>query len=120
MDLAVEQHEQARIVRIRGDVRFEDSDTLRSALLQQISPGTPTLIVDCGDMTFIGSAGLAALLAAHQAARAAGGHLRLAALRPQIRELLSVARLDAILPVYPSVAEALAGDSKDGRSESPR
>lgn len=108
MHLHVEQRDQTRIVRIGGEVGATEADELRGWLIEQISPQTPGLVVDCTHLRFIGSSGLAALLAAHQAARTAGGTLRLAAPQPQIRELLHVSRLDTILTVCDSVEDALA------------
>ncbi len=109
MDLRTEQHDQVHVVHIDGEVGATEAEELRGFLLGQISPETPGLVVDCAQLRFIGSSGLAALLAAHQAARAAGGTLHLAACQPQIRELLHVSRLDTILSVCDSVEDALAG-----------
>ena len=108
MELHAETHDQARLVRIAGEVGATEADELRSWLLEQISPQQPLVVIDCSQLRFIGSSGLAALLAAQQAARAAGGTLRLAAPQPQIRELLRVSRLERILTVHDSVEQALA------------
>jgi anti-anti-sigma factor len=63
------------------------------------------LAVDTSGVTFIDAAGIGVLVAAANRARQAGGGLSLLAPSPQVRRLLDVFHLDAILPI----AERLAG-----------
>ncbi|KMS65765.1 anti-sigma factor antagonist, partial [Streptomyces leeuwenhoekii] len=54
------------------------------------------------------SSGINALITAHQAAEAGGVWLRLAAPQQAVRRVLELVGVDALIPSYPSVAEALA------------
>jgi anti-anti-sigma factor len=63
-----------------------------------ISGGDAHLAVDMSGVTFIGAAGVGVLVAAANRARQAGGGLSLLAPSRQVRRLLDVLHLDAILP----------------------
>jgi ABC-type transporter Mla MlaB component len=60
--------------------------------------GNVQLAVDMSGVTFIDAAGIGVLVAAANRAREAGGGLSLLAPSPQVRRLLDVFHLDAILP----------------------
>ena len=63
-----------------------------------ISGGDAYLAVDMSGVTFIGAAGIGVLVAVANRAREAGGGLSLLAPSRQVRWLLDVLHLDAILP----------------------
>lgn len=67
----------------------------------------PLLLIDMTDTVFLASAGMAALLRLDRAAREHGGELRVAACSPDVLRTLKLVKLDAILKVFPTVAEAM-------------
>lgn len=68
----------------------------------------PQVIVDLAALEFIDCGGITALVRGHKLARAAGGELRLAAPRPRVLRILTLARLTAVIPIHTSAAEAAA------------
>jgi anti-anti-sigma factor len=66
--------------------------------MEAISGGDAHLAVDMSGVTFIGAAGIGVLVDAANRAREAGGSLSLLAPSRQVRWLLDVLHLDAILP----------------------
>jgi hypothetical protein len=70
-----------------------------------ISGGDVQLAVDMSGVAFIDASGIGVLVAAANRARLAGGGLTLLAPSPQVRRLLDILHLDAVLPA----AERLAG-----------
>jgi len=81
----------------------EDFETSVKRLLGQ---GYRMIIADLSAVTAIDSAGIRALVRAHTSAGRVGGWFRIARPSAHARELLHVARLDAVLGIYDSIAEA--------------
>jgi anti-sigma B factor antagonist len=81
-----------------GEIDIATAPAIRRFLLAAISGGDVHLAVDMSGVTFIGAAGIGVLVAAANRARVAGGSLSLLAPSPQVRRLLDVLHLDAILP----------------------
>lgn len=109
MTVAVEEHGQAVVLAVAGEVDLLTAPQLQEALTLALENRPKTLVVDLSKVEFMGSAGLAALVGAHQSA---GEHTRLrvvaattATLRP-----LQVTDLDKEINVYPSREDALAAE----------
>jgi anti-sigma B factor antagonist len=81
-----------------GEIDIATAPAIRRFLLAVISGGDVHLAVDMSGVTFVGAAGIGVLVAAANRAREAGGGLSLLAPSPQVRRLLDVLHLDAILP----------------------
>jgi anti-anti-sigma factor len=81
---------------------------LRDLLARAVSEGHSRLVVDLGEVAFIDSSGLGALISGLKAARQAGGDLRLARPGDQARMVLQLTTLDRVLRPYGSTEEAVA------------
>jgi anti-anti-sigma factor len=90
-----------------GEIDISTCPAIRRFLMAAISGGDVHLAVDMSGVTFIDASGIGVLVAAANRARQAGGGLSLLAPSPQVRRLLDVLHLDAILPA----AERLTGPS---------
>lgn len=83
---------------------FQVADAVSGAL----SVGHPPVLLDLSQVTFIDSAGLAALIKAHREADAAQAMFAVVHPTPQTRKLIQVLGLDQLLLVYDSPEQALA------------
>jgi len=81
-----------------GEIDIATAPAIRRLLMAAISGGDAHLAVDMSGVTFLGAAGIGVLVDAANRAREAGGSLSLLAPSPQVRWLLDVLHLDAILP----------------------
>ena len=81
-----------------GEIDIATCPPIRRSLMAAISGGDVHLAVNMSGVTFIGAAGIGVLVAAANRAREAGGSLSLLAPSRQVRRLLDVFHLDAILP----------------------
>jgi anti-sigma B factor antagonist len=81
-----------------GEIDIATAPAIRRVLMAAISGGDARLAVDMSGVTFLGAAGIGVLVDAANRAREAGGSLSLLAPSPQVRWLLDVLHLDAILP----------------------
>jgi anti-anti-sigma factor len=80
--------------------RFEEG--LRDHLHQ----GAAYLVVDFGDVTYISSSGLRALLTARRVARSQGGDVKLARLSPRVYEIFEMVGFTQVFGIFDSVEDA--------------
>ena len=94
------------IVAVAGEVDIATVTRLRERLFELAASGR-TLVVDLDQVSFIDSAGLAALVGAANRAAAHGGSLHVVCARPRIRQLFRLTGLDRRLPPARTLDEAL-------------
>ena len=110
MTTTVVSNPPSATVVLDGEIDIATCPAIRRFLMAAISGGNVHLAVDMSGVTFIDASGIGVLVAAANRARQAGGDLSLLAPSPQVRRLLDVFHLDAILPI----AERLGGPSVAG------
>lgn len=66
------------------------------------------MILDCGGLSYVSSAGLRVVLIAGKRLRAVGGVLLLCGLNDQIGEVFQISGFGALFPIHDTVAAALA------------
>lgn len=89
---------------------------LDAALEAAAEHSSRILVLEFGDVTYFGSAGLNAVLGCYEKGRAGGVAVRLVASNAEVIMPIEVTKLDSVLKPYPTVADALAG-SADGTGE---
>ena len=96
------------VVVCSGRLDLLTAGALREHVQMLVEQGWRQLVVDLGNVPFVDSSGLCALIAALKAARVAGGDCRIARPAEQIQHILQISNLDRVLISYPTVEEALA------------
>lgn len=110
MTMAVISPASSATVVLDGEIDIATGPAIRRSLIAAIRGRNVHLAVDMSGVTFIDASGIGVLVAAANRARQTGGGLSLLAPSPQVRRLLDVFHLDAILPI----AERLGGPSVAG------
>jgi anti-sigma B factor antagonist len=90
------------------EIDITNATDLRTALLRASADGPGTLVVDMTRTLFCDSAGLHALVGAHRRAAAEGGAVLLAVSGRAVPRILALTGLDAVIPSFTSLEEALA------------
>jgi len=110
MDLVVAPHAPGvAVARLEGRLDLLSAQELKVRLAETVAAGHQRLVVDLGEVPFIDSSGLGALISGLKVARQAGGDLRIARPGDQPRTVLQLTTLDRVLRPYATVEEALAG-----------
>ena len=104
------------VVTAPEEIDITNADQLRVALLHAAARPGPAVVVDLTRTRFCDSAGLHALIGAHKRAQAEGRQVSLAVTGPQVRRLITLTALDRLIPVYPSLDQALAHLPAPGRA----
>jgi anti-anti-sigma factor len=97
-------------VGVEGEVDLVTAPLVADELVLALRPPTPVLVLaDFDAVTFMSSAGLQALITAHQHAQRAATHLRIVAACRAVLRPLKVLGMPDYLEVYPTAAAAYAG-----------
>jgi anti-sigma B factor antagonist len=94
------------IVAVTGEVDIATVTRLRERLFELAASGR-TLVVDLDQVSFIDSAGLAALVGTARRTAAHGASLQVVCTRPRIRQLFRLTGLDAQVPLARTLDRAL-------------
>jgi anti-sigma B factor antagonist len=96
------------IVLLSGRLNAVSAPEAKGVLKAMVSAGSHDLVLDLGELTFIDSSGLSALVAGYRASAELGGNLKLAAMATQVFQVLTLTHLDRVFEIYESVEAALA------------
>ena len=99
--------EGTTVVALPGEVDIGNSGRIGEDLRAALGPGVSVVVADMTATTFCDSSAIRALVIARDQAVASGAELRLAVARAPVRRILAVMGVDRLLPVYPSLGEAL-------------
>lgn len=97
------------VVHLAGRLDFTSAATVKRDFVDAVAAGSRRLVVDLGDVSFIDSSGLSALVSGLRTTRQAGGDLRVAAAGEQPLALFSLTSLDQVFKLYSTVEEGLHG-----------
>jgi len=101
--------DRADVLPLKGEIDLHVSPSVTASLNAMIEKKPQYLVVDLSDVTYIDSAGLAALIEAMQKVEGYGGKFLLAGLRETVRSIFEISRLDQVFQIFPDVDAALAG-----------
>ena len=96
------------VVALKGRIVLgEGSSSLRERIKNLVGNGKKKIVLNMANVTYIDSAGLGTLVAAHVSAKKEGTALLLSDLGNKFHEVLQVTRLLTIFSVYTTEAEAI-------------
>ncbi len=95
-------------VPLKGEIDLHVSPSVTTSLDEMIGKKPERLVVDLSAVTYIDSAGLAALIQAMQKVEGYGGKFQLAGLQETVRSIFEISRLDQVFQIFPDVDAALA------------
>ena len=98
------------VVVLPAEIDVTNSEHVVHQLVASLAPGVDIVIADMTATSFCDSSGVHAIIFAHEAAVARGIEMRLA-VSPDgsVRRVLQLIGVGRVLPVYPSLAEAIDG-----------
>ena len=96
------------VLALEGEIDLNESPAVRERIKPLIDAQLPRIIVDLSGVSYIDSSGLALFIESMQRIQGYGGKFALTGLRPTVRTIFEIARLDQIFQIYPDVAAAQA------------
>jgi anti-anti-sigma factor len=97
------------VVALPAEIDMANADDVADQLRSAFTPGVPIVVADMTLTVFCDSYGMRALVLGHRYAAAHHAQLHLAAPDTKVVQVLKLAGLDRLLPVYPNLGAALTG-----------
>ncbi len=97
------------VVTLPAEIDMATASAIGERVAAALAPGVHAVIADMTATTFCDSAGISMLIRAKKQATAQGAGLRLLLPCPNVLRVLQIQGVDAVLPVYHSLEEALSG-----------
>jgi anti-sigma B factor antagonist len=107
LTIGVRSERDHAVVTVAGEIDISSVIRLRERLFELAASGR-RLVIDLGQVTFICTAGIGALVGTAKHAAAYGGSLSLVSAPPKIRRLFHLTGLDRQISLAPTLDEALA------------
>jgi anti-sigma B factor antagonist len=107
MKVEVRSQNDITIIDCTGDVDLYSSPPLREALLEKISLGSTSVLLNMTGVSYMDSSGIATLVEALQLSRKTKTRFGLYGLRSNARSVLELARLHKVFNIFEDEPEAL-------------
>ena len=83
-----------------------ETDEFRKRVKDLQQKGVNNLILDLGDVRWINSAGIGALISGFASFKRSKGTIKFANLSPKVKDILTITKLSTVLEIYDSVESA--------------
>lgn len=118
MNHTVERHGELAVVRLAGKITVGNAlEDVRAVVEDLIAGECLCVVFDLENVNFVDSAGLGEIVACHRSLDQLEGRLVLASPRGKVKDLIELTRIGELLPVFPSLGEAILAVSLDDDSE---
>ena len=113
MKVSTRQMDSITIVELSGRITLgEESAALRETIGALVGKGNKKILLKLGEVTYIDSSGIGALVSAFNVIRGQGGELKLVNVTQKVRDLLHMTKLDTLFDIKDDEATAIAAFTK--------
>jgi anti-sigma B factor antagonist len=105
------------ILALHGYLDAHTAPEFEKQVQQELEAGNVRLIADCGDLTYISSAGLGVFMSFIEEIRAAGGDLKICNLIPKVAQVFEILGFESIFDIVPTVNDAAVSFESPSRKE---
>jgi anti-sigma B factor antagonist len=95
------------VLHVAGRMDAENAGQFEDQCESCISDGFTSIVVDLGNLKYVSSMGLGAIVRIAKQLRDKGGELRICCLTGLVRQLFEITRLNHVFPAHDSVESAL-------------
>ncbi len=110
MEITTRDYKRANVIRVTGRVDASTYAALEAKLKEYIDNGHVHLVLEMDGTEYLSSAGARVLISAQKALKPRGGRLALSQPSLRVREVLDLAGLDALFPIYDDTVAALGSE----------
>ena len=113
MDIKERVVDGVSVLDLSGKIVLGEGDgQVRDRIKDLLSDGQKKILLNLGDVTYVDSAGLGALISSYTTTKREGGQLKLVNLTKRIQDLLAITKLITVFDTYDSEQEAIESYSK--------
>ncbi len=106
--------ERVGVIRLKGLIDRQTLDVLEAGLDDALARGRACTVIDCSELRYISSSGMGTFIAFRRKAKAAHGDVRFAALRDEVRTVITMLGLQNIFQIFEGKEEAIASYEEQG------
>lgn len=99
--------EGIKIVSLNGRLDISTQDAVQEKINSLLSDGSPKIVIDCTDLTFISSAGLRVFMSALKQVSSVDGKLVISTLNDTTRKIFDITGYDSVFNITNSLDEAI-------------
>jgi anti-sigma B factor antagonist len=104
--IALEHHAPVTVAHVTGDIDLASADSFRDGVAERLESGE-VFVLDLDGVTFMGSLGFSVLVETHQETSRRNIRWGIVAGTGPIQRPLQITGLEQVLPIYPSLSDAL-------------
>ncbi len=108
MEILKRKEKNALVISLKGRMDAVTTPVVEKDLTELMAGGERFLVLDLGDLDYISSAGLRAILVVTKRLREKQGRLALASLKSVVREVFEISGFSSIIPIFESVDAAIS------------
>ncbi len=91
-----------------GELDVTNSTAFRNKVVEEfIENGKVNIVIDMSGVGYMDSSALGTVISLYKNCRMNGGSLAIAGLMDTVRRLFSITALDKVVPIYPTVEDAI-------------
>jgi anti-anti-sigma factor len=110
MEITTRDYKRSNVIRVIGRVDASTYNLLEDKLNEYIQDGRVHLVLEMDATEYLSSAGARVLISAQKALKPRGGRLVLSQPSERVREVLDLAGLETLFPIYDTTVAALASE----------
>jgi anti-sigma B factor antagonist len=108
MDIKERVVDGVSVLDLSGKIVLGEGDgQVRERIKDLLSDGQKKILLNLGDVTYVDSAGLGALISSYTTTKREGGQLKLVNLTKRIQDLLAITKLITVFDTYDTEQEAI-------------
>ena len=109
MDIKERVVDGVSVLDLSGKIVLGEGDgQIRDRIKDLLADGQKKILLNLGEVNYIDSAGLGALISSYTTTKRQGGQLKLVNLTKRIQDLLAITKLITVFEAYDNEVEALA------------
>ncbi|HWO00291.1 MAG TPA: STAS domain-containing protein [Blastocatellia bacterium] len=109
MDIKERVVDGVSVLDLSGKIVLGEGDgQIRDRIKDLLADGQKKILLNLGEVNYIDSAGLGALISSYTTTKRQGGQLKLVNLTKRIEDLLAITKLITVFDTYENEAESLA------------
>ena len=110
MPIQIRVEQGHAVVTVSGRLTLgREVELLETAVAEQLKDGYRKLVIDLGPLDYADSSGIGTIVSCVTRVKQAGGELRMAGVNARLQRMFKMTGVDALVAIYPTVAEAAAG-----------
>jgi anti-sigma B factor antagonist len=105
MQIATTPGSDRYLITVSGEVDLATSPELDIAIIAAIDSGTPSVVIDLTDVSFMDSSGLGVIVRALKRCREAENDLDLVITNERVLKVFGITGLDQVIPIHASIQD---------------